>query len=553
MQELFLKIQLQRAVWTALLRQGQLNDAIKSFNDYKNELKEIAVSKKYAEAVEKELKYCDEFFINKAEKLAADYMAKNDWANALICYKYIYVNNPKNTDNIKNYISCLEGVEQYDLALSLAIILLKKEKLPANYKLISKIYEKNKEFKKAIEYYKKFTEISGKKNYDAVDNNTIGCYYFNSYIKKQQNPDDAKSALNYFYKALEFEPSSKIYLKNTILAAMKSKQFDIEQKCWEKYLELGYATKDDEFTYSASCLRNGDIKGWGKYYNSRFEKNEPTIYPKLNKPIWTGNEDISASTLLVHYEQGYGDNFLMFGYMPRLVKIAKKVIYYIQNNAYELFKDNEYNVQVVSQKNTDLNKLEYDYHIPCMSIPIALKLDKTNISVGGGYIKANKVLAEEFKEKFFKTDKLKIAIAFLGIALNKKRDIPFDKLLKLDELENVQFYCFSKDVDDKLLKKFRNNTVINIAKEFNNFADTAAALDNIDIVVSSDNCILNLAGAMGKKTISIYNYHYEFRWYDLTGEDCGWYKSVKPIVNDPYDNWDKSMEKAVLEIKKNLA
>ena len=57
---------------------------------------------------------------------------------------------------------------------------------------------------------------------------------------------------------------------------------------------------------------------------------------------------------------------------------------------------------------------------------------------------------------------------------------------------------------------------------------------------------------MGKKTIGIYNYHYEFRWYDLSGEDCGWYKSVKPIVNDPYDNWDKSMQKAIIEIQKEL-
>ena len=184
-----------------------------------------------------------------------------------------------------------------------------------------------------------------------------------------------------------------------------------------------------------------------------------------------------------------------------------------------------------------------------MSLPVALDLDKENISVGGGYIKPKTELVQNFREKYFDNDKFKIAVAFEGIASNKKRDIPLKNLLLLDKLDNVELYCFTKDIDDKTLKAFKNHKVINIAKDFENFADTAAALQCVDLVVSSDNCILNLAGAIGKKTIGVFNYHYEFRWYDLTGEDCGWFTSVKPIVNNSDNDWNLSMQKVVELIK----
>lgn len=550
MKDNFLQLILQRAIWVAYLEQDKLQEALFSFEEYKQKL----LSSDEKEEAEKEILYSQNLLIEKLTQKAAVYYDVKNYSNALICYKYIFEANPSNTENIKKYIICLEKLSQFDLQLELSKLLARRLINGESYKILSNAFEKNQEYYKAVEYYNKYLSAENKKQLTAADYNILGCHYFNSYVKKTEHPDDASNALKYFQLALKGNETSKAYLKNTIVAAMKSKNYDVEKKCWVEYLKHGYASKDDEFTYCASCMRNGDILEWAKYYGSRFEKNEPTIYPKINKPEWTGKEDLSNSTLLVHYEQGYGDNFLMFGYMPRLVKMAKHVIYYIQNNAYELVKDNDFGVEVVCHNiEPDVNKLKFDYHIPCMSLPIALHLDKHNISVGGGYIKPSKELVSQFKNKYFNNNKFKIGIAFEGVAANNKRDIPFKNLLALEELENVQLYCLTKDVDDNKLKEFKKNKVINIAKDFNNFADTAAAIENTDIVLSSDNCILNLAGAIGKKTIGVFNYHYEFRWYDLTGETCGWFDSVKPIVNNEYNDWTLSIQQAIELIKQSMA
>ncbi len=549
MKDNFLQLILHRAIWIAYLEQDKLSEALFSFEAYKKELLECEEK----EDSEKEILYSNNLLIEKLSQKAAGYFESKNYVNAIMCYKYIFDTKPENTDNIKNYITCLEKLSQFDLQLELSKLYARRLKNGESYKVLSNAYDKNQEYYKAVEYYNKYLNAENKTKLTSADYNLLGCHYFNAYVKKAQMPDDAKNALKYFQLALEGNPSSKAYLKNAIVAAMKAKDYSVEKKCWDEYLKRGYASKDDEFTYCASCMRNGDIKEWAKYYGSRFEKNEPTIYPKINKPEWSGKEDLSNSTLLVHYEQGYGDNFLMFGYMPKLVKMAKHVIYYIQNNAYELVKNNELGVEIVCHNmEPDVNKLNFDYHVPCMSLPVVLDLDKTNISVGGGYIKPSAELVSQFKNKYFNNNKFKIGIAFEGVAANNKRDIPFENLLSLDKLENVQLYCLTKDVDDEKLKAFKHNKVINVAKDFNNFADTAAAIENTDIVLSSDNCILNLAGAIGKKTIGVFNYHYEFRWYDLTGETCGWFDSVKPIVNNEYNDWSLSIQKALDLIKQAM-
>lgn len=549
----FLEYKLQRALWYAFLEQEKLPEAIENFEAYKRTLSSLNEKSKFYKEVQKELDYSAKLFIKKIKELSVKYTNNKKYSDALICYKYIFEQDKNNKENILNYIKCLEKLELFDLQLDLSIYLNKKDKSPENLKLLSKAFEKNNNFKEAIKYYNKYLKKINKTQPDAADYNTLGCHYFNSYVKNGQNPLDAQNALTYFKKTLEEAPESKTYLKNTIVAAMKAKDYETEKQCWSVYIKNGYHSKEDEFTYSASCLRNGDIEEWEKYYGSRFLKNEPTIYPNLNKPEWTGNENIKNKILLVHYEQGYGDNFLMFGYMPRLTKLAKKVIYYIQNNAYELVKNNDYGVEVHCRETAELKDLQFDYHIPCMSIPTALKLNKENISVNGGYIRPDKELVQKFKEDYFNNDKFKIGIAFEGISSNSKRDIPLKKLLPLDKLQNIEIYCFTKDIEDKKLNCFKNNKIINIAKDFNNFADTAAAIENTDVILSSDNCILNLAGAIGKRTIGIFNYHYEFRWYDLTGEDCGWYKSVHPIVNNEYNDWDISVKKAVDLIKEYMS
>lgn len=545
MSEKFLDVQLNRAVWVALLEQKKIVEAIQKYEAYIQDLKAKAIDKTIADKVKGEIDYSNSLVIQKLTALSKEYFENKDFYNALICYKEILGIDAENIENIKNYIKCLEELKQYDIVLELYKYLIKIDDNYENYKALSDTYSRNKFHKEAIKTFYKYLKLKDITDLNDNQNNSLGCLYFNYYNEESKKQKAIERSLKYFKKAVEQSPENKVYIRNLISAATRAKNNVIAKKYWEKFFTLGYANIEDEFSYSAFCISTGDFENWGKYYNRRFQRENPGLYPQTDKPEWTGNEDLTDKTLLVHFEQGFGDTILTFGYVPRLVKMAKRVIFVVQDLLYPLLYMNKYGVQIVRQSDAlDLSKFHFDYFIPSMTLITALKLDETNVSVGEGYIKPSSELVEKFKKKYFKTDKYKIGLAFASKGV-QERDVPLEQLAKLDELENVEFYCLSKDITDKQLSVFKKNKVVNIAKKCNDFADTAAAIANTDIMVATDNCVLNLAGAIGKETLGLFNHHFEFRWYDLTKEDVGYYTSVKPIINKEYDEWEESIDKVI--------
>ena len=144
-----------------------------------------------------------------------------------------------------------------------------------------------------------------------------------------------------------------------------------------------------------------------------------------------------------------------------------------------------------------------------------------------------------------KNNKIKIGIAYSG---DKKsnyndRNINLNKFNVLFGLKNAEFYFLQKQT-------VKNSKFINLGKYFKDFTDTASAICCMDIVISTDNVILNLAGALGKKTIALFNKETNYRWYKTTGKNVGWYNSVKPIQAEKQNDWDGVLLKVVNEINK---
>ena len=227
MSENFLDVQLNRTVWVAMIEQDKIAEAVNLFEIYKKKLSEIN-----SKEAKQELKYSYEILFEKFIKKAEEYVKKKDYATAVICYKYIYEADNKNEENVRKYIKCLEKTNQNDVQLSLAKHLVKLSPSSENYKVLSSAYDKNEDYKNAIKYYNKYLFLLKKKRLSANDNNMLGCFYFNSYVKKGENPEDAEMALSYFRKAVAEVKDNKGFLKNTIVAAMKGRGRRVHLLCF---------------------------------------------------------------------------------------------------------------------------------------------------------------------------------------------------------------------------------------------------------------------------------------------------------------------------------
>ncbi len=548
-----LKLQTQSVVHLALLEQGKIIDSIKTFEKYQNYLKTFKdADEQTQEIILKEMNKLREEYFSKLITFGNRYLVKGEYSKAALCFTEVLQYVQKDVYLLINYIICLYKLEQFDLEEEFIEYL--KTLIPQDnaelFKDLSKFYIQIEKTTDALSNLFKYAEIIGEENLSAEDYNMLGMLYNDLYVNHGRNLEDAFESLEFYLKADEINPLSQKTTRNIALASALVNNTNIAKMYWDKLFKLGGITKEDLLEYSMFCLKIGDFENFYKYYDNRFEVDTyKNIYIKSDKPLWKG-ENLSNKTLLIQSEQGFGDTFLMSGYLPRILKTAKKIIFLAQGEVCSLLKESFKDIEVLPINQTDITKLEYDYHIPTMSIPSVLKLTKENISVVGGYLKTNCDLTEKYKEKYFDNDKLKIGFAFMGNIKGKQlRDIPLKEFLPFDNLENVELYSLTIDIDEKEYKIFKNNKIHVFNDVIKDFSDTASLVENCDIIITSDNCILNLAGALGKKTIGLFNWNYEARWFDLTGKDCGWFTSVKPIVNEEMNNWKPSIEKAIEEVK----
>lgn len=402
---------------------------------------------------------------------------------------------------------------------------------------------KNRNYVEAIIYYNRYIEMD---QTNPVVYNMLGYLY--QKLNKYETLDDQ---IKFFEKSVQLKPDYIQAIRNLALAYPLRGQFQEGINCFHKLFKLGAVT-DDYMAYACLKIKLKDFdEGW-KYYEYRFLKEySPTEYPEIDKPKWEGQK-IQDKTLLVQCEQGFGDSIQFFRYLNEIKPLVKKIIFRVQNELVELLKPNVNNVDIeIIGTSKPLKEIDFDYHIALMSLLNATKARFEDIPAALGYLKANENKIKEFKKKYFDTDCLKIGIAWNGTKFgNRSRDIPLQCFYPLTELKGVKIYSFQKGYGAEQLETLPLGIeIVDLGKTFGNFSDTAAAMSNLDLFITSDNALFNLAGAMGIKTFVMLNKHSEWRWF-FDDETTPWYEKAKIFKKqNESDDWDLLMQKIIENLK----
>ena len=375
------------------------------------------------------------------------------------------------------------------------------------YFLLALAYKNNIEYEKAEKAYLKALELNPKSE--------KACYNLASLYLFLNKPE---KAIEYFKKCLEINPNDKEVLYFLSLGYFRIKDYETGMQYFENRLCRDTAITSQEVTYSGLMKK---------------------------AQIWKG-EDISDKTLYTYYEAGFGDMIMFARYIPELQKRCKKLLIKPQKELSQLFRDNFPEAEVMDLF-YDENKTNFDVHIPFLSIPYVLGLNNEEIFMHHDrYLKAMPDKIQYFKENFFNNDKFKIAIKWQGNTYYETdRVINVEAFAPLFNLPNVKVYSAQtfegSEEFEKLASKY---DITDLSKSFKDFSYTAAALENVDLVISSDSSLAHLAGAMGKKCIVLLPYNYNWRWHmDLT--HCDWYDSVKLFRLGKKESWNELMQKIV--------
>jgi hypothetical protein len=276
--------------------------------------------------------------------------------------------------------------------------------------------------------------------------------------------------------------------------------------------------------------------GW-RLHESRWKVKELNQSPPIfKKPLWLGNEPLTDKAILLHSEQGLGDTIQFCRYSQLVANLGAKVILRVQKPLLSLFEK----LQGVHCLIGDGEESpDFDFHCPLMSLPLALKTNLNSIPYASRYLWSDPTKRLQWSKKIGNYKGKLIGIAWSG---NPNQGNDRNRSIKLSHIlpylpNDLSYISLQKEVRDYDKDTLFKSTICHFGGDIQDFADTAAICDLVDLVVSVDSSVAHLSGAMGKPTSILLPFDPGWRWL-LNRDDSPWYQSVKLFRQDSDCSWD---------------
>ncbi|MGH6727021.1 MAG: tetratricopeptide repeat protein [Pseudolabrys sp.] len=360
-------------------------------------------------------------------------------------------------------------------------------------------------------------------------------------------------ALASYDKAISIKKDYAEAYNNRSSALSYMKRYDEALASYEEAVAIRPDRVDTHFNKSLLLLRMGRFaEGW-PLYEWRKKKANQVATRGSAKPQWLGESDLAGKTLLLYEEQGLGDTIQFCRYAKLAADLGAQVILQVPKALKNLLIDAPGVTQVVE---TGAGFYEFDYQCSLMSLPLAFKTDLTNIPAAVPYLKCNPEKSRYWKEKLGSKGKLRVGLVWSGgfrenqpetWPVNKRRNIALNKLASLKH-PDIEYFSLQKGQpgESELVDHVRNNWagphIFDFSRELKDFSDTAALIDNLDLIIAVDTSTAHLAGALGKRVWILNRFDGCWRW--LTGRtDSPWYPTATLYTQDEPENWDKVIER----------
>jgi tetratricopeptide (TPR) repeat protein len=290
---------------------------------------------------------------------------------------------------------------------------------------------------------------------------------------------------------------------------------------------------------SMALLAEGNLsEGW-KRYRWRWKALDKFKAMALHAPYWDGY-DAKGKTILVHEEQGFGDSLQMLRFLPALKAKGARVYFYARPVLQPLIENWPGADKVISWDVTDKSvPADIDYVCGAMDLPGHLGFGLNNLP-------AQPYLPNPRKgdpKYTLQSDKKKIGIVWAGNPLHKRdheRSTPFALWADILKIKGAAFYSlqFKPSAEDQ--QRMKEWNITDLAPQIKNLADTAAFLDQLDLLISVDSAPVHLAGALGRKVWTLITHSPDWRWL-LNRDDSPWYPSLRLFRQPSRGDWAGAM------------
>jgi tetratricopeptide (TPR) repeat protein len=353
------------------------------------------------------------------------------------------------------------------------------------------------------------------------------------------------AALASYESALALRPAYVEAIANRGATLHDLKRYQEALASYQSALTLRPDFADAHYNDGICRLLLGDFdRGWRKH-EWRWETAQlRNAKRNFAQPLWLGSQEIDGKTILLHAEQGLGDTIQFCRYAPLLAARGAQVILEVQKPLRDLMKTLGAAMQIVVRGDS-LPK--FDLHCPLLSLPLACATRLETIPSATPYLAARDSQTRAWRERLGRHERPRIGLVWAGNPrkelpganrIDSQRSIVVDQLAPLFQLTGCDFFSLQKG--DDAVRTLRasplRDAIVDWTDDLHDFSDTAALIENLDLVISVDTSVAHLAGALGKPFWLLNRYNTCWRWL-ADRDDSPWYPTARLFRQDATRQW----------------
>jgi hypothetical protein len=311
----------------------------------------------------------------------------------------------------------------------------------------------------------------------------------------------------------------------------------------QRAIQLDPSNVTAQFNLAVAYLLQGDYaRGWPQYESRWQYEHLAGTLPDFAQPRWTG-QDVKGKTVLVIGEQGHGDNIQFVRFVGDIVGRGARVVLVVDPSLKPLLQGPGIpDVRVFGE-----TLPEFNFWIPIMSIPGVIVATLDNLSPVQYYLTADSQRMTQWQQRLGPKRRLRVGFCWSGRRdtwINGHKAMPFESMLALIqrnpayEWVNLQVDCTAEE-ETQLVQA----GVATYPGSIKTFADSAALIMHMDVILAVDTAVAHLAGALGRPVwVMLNQFGLDWRWL-LNRDDSPWYSTARLFRQPVMDDWTSVTDK----------
>lgn len=279
----------------------------------------------------------------------------------------------------------------------------------------------------------------------------------------------------------------------------------------------------------------------------------PGKFPDFPQPVWDGS-DLNGRTILLWWEQGLGDTMMFCRYVPLIKARGGRVALMVQKEVKRLVKSLP---GVDELWHNGEAKIKFDVHASLMSVPHIMRTTRETIPASRSYLHADPADIQTWSARLAADGPgPRVGLVWAGGAMHAAdnlRSIRFSMFDPILRIPGIRFYTLQLgDAAQQLRASPHAGRVVDHTAHLKDFADTAAMMANLDLLISVDTSTVHLAGSIGKEVWTMLHLDPDFRWLADSDNPSRWYPTLRHFRQTVPGEWKPVIERVAQALRERF-